>query len=365
MDPSAESNEPNEQSQPYVAAQVVREQRPAPPRRSGWGRLVVVLLIIMLGVSVLMNMGLLALVPGDLVGSGDSNVRERYHSLARRGSDKIAIIHVDGTILDTSDGFIKKQIDRVKNDKNVKGVVLRVNSPGGTVSASDYLYHHLKLMREERDIPMTVSMGGICASGGYYLSMSVGETEDAIFAEPTTWTGSIGVVLPHYNLAGLMQEWKIEEDSIKSHPLKGIGSPTKEMTPEERAILQSLVDDSFDRFKQVVISGRPFFADDTEALDRVATGQIFSANQAKAERLVDEIGFIEDAIDRVIELAGLDKEDVRVVEYKQPPGLGDLLFGAQASRSRMLELSGLLDLTVPRAYYLCTWLPNLSDVAWP
>lgn len=357
-------NQPTPERQPFVQPQVVRESSTRPPaRRSGAGRWVLAILLLLLFVSVIANFGLLALLPGDVFQSYDSNVQERYHSLERLATNKVAIIDVDGAIMD-ADGFVKKQIDRVEEDDHVKAVVLRVNSPGGTVSASDYLYHHLCEMRDEREIPIVVSMGGLCASGGYYLAMAVGETERSIYAEPTTWTGSIGVVLPHYDVSQLMSEWKIEDDSVQSHPLKTIGSFTKPMTEEERAILQGLVDDSFDRFKEIVIAGRPFFADDTEALDRVATGQVFTSNQAKEARLIDEIGFIEAAIERAIELAGLDEDEVRVVEYRRQPTLADALFGTSA-QAQIWDPRAMLDFATPKAYYIWTSLPSMSGLAKP
>ena len=131
---------------------------------------------------------------------------ERYHSLAKNASKKIAIINVQGLITE-GDGFVKKQIDRVKQDPDVVGVVLRVDSPGGTVTGSDYIYHHLRKLAEDRKLPLVVSMGGICASGGYYISMAVGDEPDAIFAEPMTWTGSIGVIIPHYDFSGLLGKY--------------------------------------------------------------------------------------------------------------------------------------------------------------
>ena len=133
---------------------------------------------------------------------------------------------LEGTII-SGDGFIKKQIDQAKEDENVKAVVLRVNSPGGTITGSDYILHQLRELREERDIPLIVSMGSLCASGGYYASMAVGDTPDSLFAEPTTWTGSIGVVIPHYDLGKLMNDWGIEDNSIVSHRLKTMGSLTR------------------------------------------------------------------------------------------------------------------------------------------
>ena len=123
-------------------------------------------------------------------------------------------------------------------------------------------------------------MGGIAASGGYYVSMAVGDTPDTIFAEPTTWTGSIGVIIPHYNLADLMDDWGIKEDTIASHRLKTMGSLAKPMTEEERKIFQGLVDDSFGRFKEIIRDGRPKFRKDPAALDKLATGQVFTAEQA-------------------------------------------------------------------------------------
>ena len=146
-------------------------------------------------------------------------------------------------------------------------------------------------------------MGGLAASGGYYASMAVGDTEDTIFAEPTTWTGSIGVVIPHYNVTGLMKEIGVADDSIASNPLKEMGSFTRPMTEAERNIFQNLVNEGFTRFKDVVKSGRPKFKQDPAALDKLATGQVFTAVQAEKNGLIDKIGFIDDAVDRAIELA--------------------------------------------------------------
>ncbi|HEX5443073.1 MAG TPA: signal peptide peptidase SppA [Pirellulales bacterium] len=292
----------------------------------------------------------------------DDGLHEQHHSLARSSDQKVAIITLEGTILD-GDGFVKKQIDHVRDDESVKAVVLRVNSPGGTVSGSDFLYHHLQKLCRDRKLPLVVSMGGIAASGGYYVSMAVGDTPRTIFAEPTTWTGSIGVVIPHYNLAGLMEKWQIEEDSIKSHRLKQMGSPMRLMTEEERKIFQSLVDDSFTRFKKIVKAGRPRFRADEAALDKMATGQVFTTRQAVAGGLVDQEGFIEDAIDRAIELAGLDKQQTSVVKYKHFGGIFDLVLGARSQAggaSPVGELAALLDLATPRAYFLCTWLPPIA-----
>jgi protease-4 len=315
-----------------------------------------------LGFSIVLNLVLLSTFSGSFVDT-DNGLREKYHSLARGAADKIAIIEVSGAILD-GEGFVEKQIKAVKKDDRVKAVVLRVDSPGGRVTACDYIYHRLKEMLDERDIPLVVSMGGLAASGGYYVSMAVGEEPDVIFAEPSTWCGSIGVIIPHYDLSGLLAQYNVEEDSIASHPLKGIGSPMKKMTDEERAILQGLVDDSFGRFKEIVLAGRPKFREQTEILDKVATGQVFSTGQALEYGLVDKEGFIDDAILRAVELAGLDSEKVRVVKYQRQMGLLDeVLFGSMANtqqQSLVSDVSRILDFSVPRAYYLFTW-PTSTD----
>jgi protease-4 len=294
---------------------------------------------------------------------GETDVQERWHSLSTMASDKIAIISVEGTILG-EEGFSKKQIDHVRDDDHVKAIVLRVDSPGGTVTGSDYLYHHLKKVAAEKDVPLVVSMGAIAASGGYYVSMAAGETENTIFAEPTTWTGSIGVIIPHYDVSQLLEKWDIEDDSIASNPLKMMGSPTRKfpepIRAEEQKILQGLVDSSFATFKEIVLASRPGLRGDQAAQETVFTGRIFTAKQALENKLVDKLGFVEDAIDRAIELAGLDRHNVRVVKYHRREGLLEQMLLGPQSRKPRFDLASLGDLAVPKAYYLFTWLPGLA-----
>jgi protease IV len=284
--------------------------------------------------------------------------QEKYHSLSRTATKKIAVITVSGTILD-ADGFAKKQIDRVREDDDVVAIVLRIDSPGGTVTASDYIYHHLRELAVDRELPLVTSMGGLCASGGYYIAMAVGGEPNTIFAEPSTWTGSIGVLIPHYDISEAIDYLNIKDDSLVSGPRKLMGTPTRPMSEEDRALLQGLVDDSFARFKEIVISGRPKFKDDAAALDAAATGQIFTANQALDLGMVDKIGFIEPAIERAAELAGYSTSDLRCVKYERPPSLLGGLMGASATAppGSPIDLAALLNLATPRAYYLWTWLP--------
>jgi protease IV len=294
----------------------------------------------------------------------ESDLHEHWHSLSKDATDKIAIISVEGTIMG-DESFVKNQIDRVRDDDHFKAVVVRVDSPGGTVTGSDYIYHHLKKLVEDRRIPLVVSMGSVAASGGYYVAMAVGDNENTIYAEPTTWTGSIGVIIPHYDISGLLEKYNIADDSIASNPLKMMGSPTRKfpeaIRAEEQQILKGLVDSSFEGFKEIVLASRAKLRDDKAAQDAVFTGRIFTATQAEQNHLVDRLGFVEDAIDRAVEMAGLDKHEVRVVKFHRPQGLLEgMLLGTQG-RKQPIDLAALLELTTPKAYYLCTGMPGLTS----
>ena len=303
------------------------------------------------------------------------SLAERWHSLSKEAPNKVAIVDVVGAIMG-GDGFARRQIEQVADDESVKAVVLRVDSPGGTVAGSDELHHRLARLVEKRSLPVVVSMGSIAASGGYYVAMANGGREDVIYAEPATLTGSIGVIIPHYDFSRALKRWDVADDSITSGPLKEMLSPTKERPPElaerERKVLQALVDDMFARFKEVVRGGRPRL--DDAALDAVATGQVFTATQAREAGLVDRIGFLEDAVERAVELAGLTKDTARVVRYERPRGLLDELLGvdvaaevrgagpsrgpAEALLPRSV-LDAFVEWTTPRPWYLCTWWPAI------
>jgi len=290
----------------------------------------------------------------------DDRIVEKWHSLSKSASAKVAIMSVTGAIMG-GDGFARAQIDRIAEDEDVRAIVLRVDSPGGTVSGSDEIHHRLSKLVKERDLPVVVSMGGLAASGGYYVAMANGGRDDVVFAEPATLTGSIGVIIPHFDLSQLAKRFDVKDDSVTSGPLKEMLSPTKDRSPElaerERKILQSLVDDMFARFKEIVRAGRPKL--DAAAVDAAATGQVFTANQALAAGLVDRIGFLEDAVARAVELASLTPETARVVKYSKPKGLLDEVLGGESSAAGRVSLEAFAELTTPRAWYLCSWWPAL------
>lgn len=264
-------------------------------------------------------------------------------------SKKVAIITISGMIVGGEESFIKKQIDAAKADKDVVAVVLRVNSPGGTVVGSEYYLHHLKELKKERGIPVVVSMGTLATSGGYYVSMCA----DEIFAESATWTGSIGVIVNHYDASELFGKIGVNSDPITSGPMKTMSSMSKPLSEEERKIWQELVDELFEQFKQVVRDGRQNFAQNPEKLDELATGQIYSAKQAKESGLIDEIGFLEDAVDRAIALSPYSKDETKVVKYKPVLSIMDSVLGGEISvnaAEKQTEMA--IEMLTPKAYYL-------------
>jgi protease-4 len=322
----------------------------------------------LLGISFLVNMGMYGAY--HQYQQSDPDLKEHLFSHEVAGTDKIAILDVSG-IIGTGEGFVKRQIDHIRKDDNVRAIVLRVNSPGGTIVGSHLIFHRIKQLAKEKKIPVVVSMGGLAASGGYYVSMAVGVNRelgfsneaDQIYAEPTTTTGSIGVILPHYNIEGLMKEWKVEEDSVKSHRLKDMGTITRKMTDEERAKFQAYIDESLARFKQVIRYGRPHFERNPAELDALATGEVFTTSQALRSKLVDHEGFLEDAVDAAIKLADLEESNVRVVRYDPPTTLVDLIAGGSAQSESPSSVSTLLEMATPRGYYLYSWFPVVSAAA--
>lgn len=265
--------------------------------------------------------------------------------------DKVAVIRINETIMET-EGFINDQIDDVKDDPTVKAIVLRMDTPGGSVSASDYFYHKLTELRKKTNMPIVVSMGSVCASGGYYIAMCCGnENEGVLFAEPTTWTGSIGVILSKYDISELAQKVGVKEDSIKSHELKGMGSMFRPMTEQEQTIFQALVDDAFGRFREVVYSGRKKFNDNHDALTPLATGQVFTTKDALESGLIDREGYLEDAVNRAIELAKLDRKKTQVFSYTAKGSLMDLVISSQ-EKLKKTEVKEIQEMAAPKALYL-------------
>jgi len=265
----------------------------------------------------------------------------------------IAIIEISGTIMPPFTERIINLVETARDDDDVKGVVLSVDSPGGLVADSHQIYHRLKQLSAKK--PVYVSMKRMAASGGVYVAMGAGE-KGKIFAEPTTWTGSIGVIIPRYDLSGAAEKFGVQSDSLTTGPFKDSLNPFKPIGEEEREVWEAIMDDAFTRFVEIVAEGRKSL--DVETVrSKLATGQIFTANQAVENGLVDEIAFQEQVVE--ILQADLGLSSVNVFKYKRQPTLLDVLMGTAKAREPETLWQKTLEATVPKAMYYCSWLPAL------
>jgi protease-4 len=377
---------PAEEPPPYVipVRYATAPPRPAvgpaaPPRPSGALRaLLVIALAISLGVNLLLLAANKLFDFGDLSGSSGATVQEQLYSGKATTSDKIAVIKLDGVIMEGSNGFFIKQIDQAAADKHVKAVVLRINSPGGTITASDDLFRRLTELKKGENLhqkggakPIVVSMGSVAASGGYYIAMPA----DFIIAERTTITGSIGVYAAFPNVADLADKSGFGMNVIKAGDIKDSGSMFKAMTAQERQVWQDMVDHAYKQFTEVVEQGRPSLkgklreaVDEKEIPDldekgkpkkdktvnyvrRRADGGIYTADEAKKYGLIDDIGYLQAAIDKAKEIAKLT--DPKVVTYEHPPTMLSALLGAQTPQpQQQLDPSKLASGAIPRLWYL-------------
>ena len=295
---------------------------------------------------------------------GPSQAPLAEQTISGTGADKVLLIDISGFLMVGDPSLIStpfsakenlvarlaEELALARKDKRIKAVFLRIDSAGGTVTASDLIYHQLSKYREETGVKIVACLMGVAASGGYYSALAA----DEIVALPTTMTGSIGVISLKLNLAGLMDKLGVQTDTIKSAPLKDMWSPFKPASAEERRIMQSLIDELFGRFRGLVKERRPKMTE--PQLKQAATARVFSARQALDLGLVDAIGYPEEALDRAKKLAGID--DARLVAYKRA-GSGPANIYAQSLTEPASGLQQLLSLgAAPRMMYL--WLPGMD-----
>lgn len=282
--------------------------------------------------------------------------------------NKLAVIEVQGVITGepvdhsgrTMVTMIKDQLDRAEEDDAVKGVLLKVDSPGGEVLASDDIYRALVDFQDKSGKPVIASMGGLAASGGYYISAPC----RWIVANELTITGSIGVIMSSYNYRGLMEKVGVIPEVYKSGKHKDMLSGSKlpaETSPEERAMVQALIDETFGKFKQIVAEGRGAANQANKGKGRLlisnwqdyADGRILSGKQALEHGFVDELGNFDSAVDRAMEIAGV--KDANLVSYQPPFGFSDLLhmFGKTEAPAIRIDMGvSLPKLQAGRMYYL-------------
>lgn len=235
------------------------------------------------------------------------------HSSARLfSSQAIGVVELTGVIMDSKKTI--KALKQFDQDQQVKGVVLRINSPGGSVAPSQEIYDAVKKFKK----PLVVSMGSVAASGGFYVACAAKK----VYANPGTITGSIGVIMQFANLSKLYEWAKVKRYALTTGRYKDSGAEYREMQEDEKKLLQGMIDDVLDQFKGAVKEGRKLTS---SQLDAVADGRVFSGSQAKALKLVDELGGFQDAIDAVAQEANIKGEPKLVYPAKPKRSLFDLI----------------------------------------
>ncbi|OQY06110.1 MAG: signal peptidase [Desulfobacteraceae bacterium 4572_123] len=295
----------------------------------------------------------------------DDTVPLQEFTLQGKGKDKILVIPIKGKISSsTNKGIfftkpsmiqeIVSQLKLAEKDREIKAVILKIDSPGGAVTASDILYHEILAFKNRTGVKLVAAMMDVAASGGYYIALPA----DFIFAHPTTITGSIGVIFMQPKVNGLMEKIGVGLDINKSGKNKDMGSPFRNTTDEERKIFQDLTDELGKRFINLVSIHRKL---DKNGLARISTARIYLAPKALELGLIDKIGYLEDAIAKTKELAELS-QDARIVIYRRTQYPNDNLYNTSVDRQGGQGLS-LIDLNLPEStsplntgfYYI--WMP--------
>ena len=313
------------------------------PRR-GWGCLSVILM----GIAGLGFIGLAFVGVGSSV-SAEPNIGEVPKTVEPGVTAKLVIMKVRGPLITGGDGVGRAgasqqaldMLDRALNDDDVVGVLLEIDTPGGSVTDADLIHNRISRLRKQGK-EVLVLMGDLCASGGYYAAVA----GNRIWALPTSVTGSIGVIISSLSAEQLLATYGIVDQSITTGPNKNLLSPTKTLSPEQRSLLQGIADQMYDRFVSLVAEGRELSVEDVRTM---ADGRIMTAQQALDSKLIDAIGYHEDALKELKSLAG--GGTVNVVEYKARASFVELLGVSTLTPSRNLSLATFLP-WAPRAMYM-------------
>ncbi len=334
-----------EPSQPVGSVPMASEVEKPRKKRTGWK----IFLGIFTGLSVLANIVLFLALIGAvaMVATGPKGLFTEEVIQDGPRMTKIAVIGLEGVIDTKQAESVYRQLKMAREDDRVKGLIIRVNSPGGGVSASDRIYNEIRQLREETDKPVVAFMQGLAASGGYYTSVAC----DKIVAEPTAITGSIGVIMGHFVLQQLLEEkLGIQPVIIKSGRKKDWPSPFQAPTEEQKQYLKDkLIKPAYERFVSIVAEGRASLT--LAEVKQLADGSIYGAEEALDEKLIDEIGYLDRAIEEVMSLAEL--EDAQVVEYRKVFSFSEFL-SSQQMKFPKLNKTTLYELSTPELMYLWT-----------
>ncbi len=283
-----------------------------------------------------------------LTGSGSAKVLLLELSGLISSQDRGALISNPNMVAD-----VKEVLTVAEEDSDIKAVVVRINSPGGTVTASDVLHHEIRAFKKKRGIPIIASIMDLGTSGGYYVASAA----DKIVAHPSSVTGSIGVIMLTVNASGLLEKIGLEAEAVTSGPKKDMGSPFRPMTEDERAIFQDVINEFYDQFLTVVQDGRPQLS--RERVRALADGRIYSGQQAKELGLVDEVGYLDDAIELAKKEARV--KEARVVTYHRPGEYRSNIYsnfmGNQAAWARWADLDLLTIVRGGSPQFMYLWMP--------
>lgn len=317
-----------------------------PPKKgSGWR----ILLGIMFALSVLANFLLILMLVFVFILFASGQRTSLTEEVVREGpmGTKIAIVTIDGVIYEEQAESVYRQLQAAQKDRRVKAVIVRVNSPGGTISASDQINNQIRNFRTKTNKPVIAFMQGIAASGGYYTSVAC----EKIVAEPTIITGSIGVISSYLVVQQLLEDkLGILPVVIKSGEKKDWPSSYRAPEPNEIEYIETkLIKPSLKRFVDIVAEGRKPLLSLAE-VTHLADGSIFGAQEALDEKLIDQIGYLDDAVDLVKSLAGIDK--AQVIRYRKPFSISDLLSYRTQQKTLKLDRNTLYELGTPQVMYL-------------
>jgi protease-4 len=294
------------------------------------------------------------------------------HVVSGEGGAKVLLIDIsrvigsqeeEGTFgikrRDSTTARVQEELQKAAQDDRVRAVVLRINSPGGSVTASDVLYHQLMEFKQQRHVPLVAQLLDMATSGGYYVALAA----DEIVASPTTVTGSVGVVMYGLNLTGLLEKLGVKDQTLKAGQRKDMGSPLRQMTREEAQILQSILAQMHERFLSIVRERRPAMTPET--LQTIADGRVLTADQALQAQLVDRIGYLQDTIDATTRRAGLTQ--ARVVLYRRPDEFAENIYSRAPVGPAQVNLVNIdlggLGSVMPQFMYLwppAMWLPGIE-----
>lgn len=239
---------------------------------------------------------------------------------------------------------LREELEKAGGDEKVVGLVVRIDSPGGSVTASDILFHELDRFKREKRVPVVACVMDKALSGGYYAALAA----DKVVAHPTSVLGGVGVISYRLNLAPMLQKWGVETEVVKSAPLKDFWSPLRASTAQEMTVMQGITDSLRERFLGLVRERRPL---SPQALEEVATARIFGAAEGEKLGLVDRLGYLEDAVAWTRELAGV--AEARTVIYRRPGAFAGNIFAADLPLVREMSMveQGASELLSPSFRY--------------